>query len=189
MAACPLIACCLAAFLLASATAAGTVQSATAKMERIETDRVAPGTIITLTADELLAYANEQAHIIAPGALRETTLTLRPAHAETFTMMNLLRVRQAEGHSDSWLAQQFLDGERPLRIAVRFQSANGRARVDVERVEVAGVPVTGATLDFLLRQFVIPNFPDARIGVWFDLGHHIQRLDVERDLVHVVVGK
>ena len=180
---------CLSCLLIGPAPAAGPLQSASAKMERIEKDQAPAGSMITLTADELLAYANQQAELIAPGALRQTTLTLTAAHAEAFTLINFLQVRQAEGHADNWLTRQLLDGERTVRIRVRFQSALGRARVNVERVEVSGIAMEGSALDFLLRQFVIPNFPDARAGSWFDLGHRIERLEVADGLVRVVIRK
>lgn len=181
--------CCLAALSGNSAWPISPLQSARAKMERIEEDRALPGSTIVLTAAELLAYANEQAQIIAPGALTGTVLTLTAGRAEASTSINFLRIRQAEGHADNWLAKQLLDGERPVRVRVRFESAHGRARVDVERVEVAGVAMQGSTLDFLLRQFVIPNFPDARVGSWFALGHRIERFEVVEGAVRVVIGR
>ena len=180
---------CLIAFSAQSALPVTPLQSATAKMERIEQDRVPAGVTVTLTAAELLAYADEQAGVIAPGALRNTTLKLTAGHAEASTSINFLRVRQAEGHDDNWLARQLLDGERPVRILVRFQSASGRARVDIERVEVAGVAMQGSTLDFLLRQFVVPNFPEARAGAWFALGHRIDRLEVAPGAARVVMRR
>ncbi len=35
-------------------------------------------------------------------------------------------------------------GERPVMVTARFSSANGKARVDVERVEISGVPIQGS---------------------------------------------
>jgi hypothetical protein len=56
-------------------------------------------------------------------------------------------------------------------------------------VEVEDVFVKGDTLDFLLRQFVIPNFPDAQVGRWFSLGHRIERLDVKTGAATLVIAK
>ncbi len=189
MAARAIAVCCLSAVVLLGAYRGSPLQSAHVKLNRIENDRAPRGASIVFTAQELRDYAIEQAALIAPGALRETTLKLSPAHAETITLINFLRVRQAEGHEDNWLTRQLLDGERRVRVRVRFQSTNGRARVDVERVEVSGIAMQGDTLDFLLRNFLIPSFPEARAGSWFALGHRIERLEALDGAVRIVIRK
>lgn len=165
------------------------LRSAHAKIALIEYDRALPGSSITLSSAELAAYANEQAQIIIPGVVRDVTLTLTPAHVEATAYINFLKARQAEGDSDNWLVQQLLDGERKVTVRVKFSSQGKQARVDVEQVEVEEVFVKGTTLDFLLRQFVIPNFPDAQVGRWFALGHRIERLDVKTSAATLVVAK
>ncbi len=165
------------------------LRSAHAKIARIEYDRAAPGSTTVLTESELTAYATEQAEIIAPGAIHQAALTLTPGRAQASASINFLRVQQAEGESPGWLLRQLLGGERPVTITVRIQSSGGRARVDVERVEVSGVLMEGSTLDFLLRQFVVPNFPDARVGEWFTLGHRIDRLDIRPGAAAVILRR
>ena len=176
-----------AALLIASPSAA--LRSAHAKIERIEYDRAQPGSQITLSASELLAYSMEQAAIIAPGAIHNATLQLAAGSIETTAQINFLKVRQAEGHQDYWVVREMLDGERTVRIRARLRSEHGRARVDIEQVQISGVSMQGDTLDFLLRQFVIPNFPDAQVGRWFSLGHRIDRIDVETGAVLVAIGR
>ncbi len=165
------------------------LQSAHAKIALIEYDRALPGSSVTLSSNELAAYASEQAQIIAPGAVRDVSLTLTPAHAEATAYVDFLKARQAEGDSDNWLVQQLLDGERKVTVRVKFSSQGKQVRVDVEQVEVEDVFVKGDTLDFLLRQFVIPNFPDAQVGRWFSLGHRIERLDVKTGAATLVIAK
>ncbi len=184
---------CFCICLIASGTAAvrpaSPLHSAHSKIALIEYDRARPGAVITLDGVELAAYANEQAGIIAPGAVRGLTLTLTPGHAEATAYINFLKVRQAGGESDNWLVQQLLDGERKVTIRVKFSSQPKQERVDVERVEVEDVFVQGNTLDFLLRQFVIPSFPDAQVNRWFALGHNIERLDVKSGEATVVIAR
>jgi hypothetical protein len=166
-------------------SAATLLESARYKFAQIEYDRVAPGMRVTLTSGELTAYAREQAEILAPGAVRKATLTITPGHAEASAMINFLKLRRDAGVEPGFLMQKLLDGERPVRIVVKIQSAGGRARVDVERVEISGVAMEGRPLDFLLRQFVIPSFPNARVGDWFELEHNIDRFDLKAGGVDV----
>jgi hypothetical protein len=44
-------------------------------------------------------------------------------------------------------------------------------------------------LDYLIENYVIPQFPDAKVGRPFELAHRIDRLEVKPNAVGVVVGK
>jgi hypothetical protein len=56
-------------------------------------------------------------------------------------------------------------------------------------VEISGVVIDGSTLDFLIQNVLLPLYPDAAVGRPFDLGHRIDRLDVQRNGVGVVIGR
>jgi len=80
-------------------------------------------------------------------------------------------------------------GERQVVVRARFDSRNRRARVDVDRVEVSGVPIEGATLEFLVQNWLRPTFPDVKIDEWFDLGFRMDRFTVAPTGVSVFIGK
>ena len=61
--------------------------------------------------------------------------------------------------------------------------------MDVQNVQVSGLQIDGATLDFLVRNVLQPLYPDAVVGRPFALGHHIQSLDVKPGAVGVLIGK
>jgi hypothetical protein len=69
-------------------------------------------------------------------------------------------------------------GEHPVTVTARFESANGRARVDVERVEISGVAIEGRALDFVIAQYVRPTFPDVKVNEWFPLRFGVDRFAV-----------
>jgi hypothetical protein len=48
----------------------------------------------------------------------------------------------------------------------------------VLRVEIGGLAVTGAALDFLVRNFFLPFYPDAKIDEPFDLAGNVDRIVV-----------
>jgi hypothetical protein len=47
--------------------------------------------------------------------------------------------------------------------------------------------ISGGALDFLIRNFLLPYYPDAKVGVPFELGHRIERLEVEPTGVGVLI--
>jgi hypothetical protein len=61
--------------------------------------------------------------------------------------------------------------------------------VDVQKVEISGMEIDGRTLDFLIQNVLLPLYPDAAVGRPFELGHHIERLDVQPGAVRVVIGR
>ena len=84
---------------------------------------------------------------------------------------------------------KLLDGERPVTVAARIQSAHGQATVDVQRVEISGMTVDGRMLDFLIQNVLLPMYPNAAVGRPFALGSHVDRLELQPGAVHVVIGR
>ena len=82
-----------------------------------------------------------------------------------------------------------MGGERPVAVTARIRSGGGQATVDVEKVEISGIAMNGATLDFLIHNFVLPLYPDAAVGRPFPLGHRIDRLDVQGRGVTVIFAR
>lgn len=146
------------------------------KFELIESGRVRAGSRIDLSSRELTAYAAS----VAPVGVRDPQLRLTgPGIATGSAMIDFGKLRRAQGYHPGWLMSKLLDGERPVSVTARIRSDNGRATVDVERVEISGVTIDGDTLDFLIRNFLLVLYPDAAIGRPFQLGHRIRQLDVE----------
>ncbi|MDE3195594.1 MAG: hypothetical protein KGN84_04580, partial [Acidobacteriota bacterium] len=80
-------------------------------------------------------------------------------------------------------------GERPVVVKARFESRNGRARVDVERVEISGIAIEGSALDFVVENYVRPTFPDVKVNEWFGLRHGIDHFAVAQPGVTVVMRR
>ncbi len=160
------------------------------KFARIEAGKLAAGVRIDLSAAELNAWAVDEARIYAPGATRNIKLELTPGRATGSLMIDFLKLRQAATHEDpGWIMKNLFAGERPVRVTARLESNNRRARVDVERVEVSGVKIEGAALDFLIENWLRPTFPDVKVNEWFELGFRIDRFTVLPRGVSVFIGK
>jgi hypothetical protein len=44
-------------------------------------------------------------------------------------------------------------------------------------------------LEFLIQNFLLAMYPDAAVGRPFEMGHRIEKLDVQPGAVGVVIGK
>ena len=159
------------------------------KMDDIEKDHLKPGSRVFLPLRELNAYEQAQAVAIAPTAIRNARLELFEGSGTATAMVNFLELNKARGGASNWLMDKLLEGERPVKVTVHVQSNNVKARVDVDRVEIGGAAIQGAALDFLIQNYVIPQFPDAKIDQWFPLAHHMDHFEIHPSGVTVVIGK
>jgi len=163
--------------------------SARRKISLIESETLKPGSRVALTSAELNAYVAREAHAAAPGAVRDTRLVLGQGSVTGSALVNFLKLRQAQGEAPGWLMTRLLDGERPVRVTARIDSARGRATVNVDRVEIAGVAIEGRVLDFLIENYLRPTYPEAKIGEPFELGHRVERLVIRPSAVDVIIGR
>jgi hypothetical protein len=163
-------------------------QSAKQKFALVGNDEVPPGSSIFLTERELNAWLESEAPQAVPEGLRDPRLELDYGTATGSAWIDFLKLRETKGARTSWLLARLLEGERPVRVTARIHSGAGRATVDIERVEISGIAVSGAALDFLIENFLLAYYPNAKIGQPFELGHRIDRLDVKPSGVWVVIG-
>jgi hypothetical protein len=176
--------------LLSLAAATSAADIAHRKFARIESAKLPAGARIDLSAAELDAWAADEARLYAPGATRNMHLQLTNGAATGSMLVNFLKLRQAAtGEDPGWLMKNLFAGERAVTVTGRFDSRNHRARVDVDRVEVSGVAIEGATLTFLIDNFLRPTFPDVKVDEWFALGYRIDRFTVSPTGVSVFIGK
>jgi hypothetical protein len=159
--------------------------SAKQKFNQIDAGRLRAGARVTLTSRELDAYAAHE----APIGVRSPRLELQQGVAKGNALIDFGKVRRAQGYQPNWFLSKLLDGERPVSVTARITSGSGKASVDVQSVEISGVTIDGRMLDFLIQNFLLPMYPDAVVGRPFELGHRIDRLDLQPGAVGVVIGK
>ena len=164
-------------------------QAAARKVSLIEHDSLKPGSRVVLTPADLNAIARQEVAKAAPEGVRNPRLELGPGTATASALIDFGKLQRAEGKPPGPLMAYLLDGERPVSISARIRSSGGTATVDVQEVEISGVTIEGPLLDFLIHSYVMPAYPNAKIGEPFALGHRIERLDVEPSAVGVVIGR
>ena len=157
------------------------------KVDLIESESLKRGSRVSFTPRELNAFAEHEAAEVAPGGLRDIRLQLGSGRGTASARVDFLKVKNAQGHASGWLLSKLLSGERPVTVTARIVSAAGRARVDVERVEISGAAIDGAALDFLIQQYVMSYYPEAKVSQWFALAHRVDHLEVKPSGVDVVI--
>jgi hypothetical protein len=174
--------------LFAAALFAGVAEytSAKQKIDSIEGGRLQAGSRVHLTYPELVAWV---AHEAPPGVRNPQVRATSPGVAVGSAMIDFAKVGRSQGHEPGWLMSKLLDGERPVTVTASIRSAGGQATVDVQRVEISGLAIDGSTLDFLIRNVLLPMYPNAAIGRPFALGDRIERFDVQPAGVGVLIGK
>ena len=160
--------------------------SAKQKLDLIEAGRLRTGARVNLTYPELDAWV---AHEMPDGVRNPRVVVSTYGVATGRAVVDFAKVRRAQGSPPGWLMEKLLEGERPVSVTARIRSSGGTATVDVERVEISGVTIDGNTLDFLIRNILLPLYPQAVVGKPFELGHRIERLDVAPAAVGIMIGK
>ncbi len=150
--------------------------------------RLKPGTRVHLSPAELNAYVEQQVPTVTDGVRNPRIELLGPEMARGSALIDFAKVRSSQGHPPGWLMSRLLEGERPVTVTARIRSAGGTATVDVQSVDISGVQIDGRTLDFLIDHFLLPLYPTAAVNRPFELGYHIEKLDVQPGGVGVVIG-
>ena len=59
-------------------------------------------------------------------------------------LVDFLKLRKGAGEETNWLVTKLIQGEKRVKVTARIQSANGRATVTLQRVEIGGLAVSGS---------------------------------------------
>jgi hypothetical protein len=160
------------------------------KFDAIEQNRVKAGTRVALPASELTAYAQVELPAVAPQGIRNPSVELVGNNvAVGHAVVNFAKLQTASGEAAGFMMSALLAGEREVLVRARIRSAGGSATVILERVEVSGVPLQGAALDFLIDNYLMPRYPDAKINRPFALPYRIDSLQVTPGVAYVVMQK
>jgi hypothetical protein len=148
------------------------------KLNLIETGKAMPGAVIRFSSAELNAWVRAKAPTVVPDGFRQPRLVLGNGEATASALIDFLKVRHASGMETNWLVAKLIEGEKLVRARAGIQAAHGQATVHLLRVEIGGLAVTGAPLDFLVQNFLLPFYPDAKIDQPFALADKVDRIEV-----------
>jgi hypothetical protein len=160
--------------------------SAQKKLDSISDRKLKRGAVVTLSPREVNAWIHEKAVKAFPQGIRNDHIDLGPGTTEGNALVDLMKL--AKGNVNPLIAR-LVEGERPLKIAIRVESANGRATVFLTHVELSGVAIDGSILDFLIKHFVQPKYPDIKINEPIDLDFNMERIEIQPTGVRILIKK
>lgn len=159
------------------------------KLDIIQSGKARPGAVFVFTSAELNAWARVKAPMVVPEGLREPRLELGNGSAAGYALVDFLKLQHGAGIETNWLISKLIQGEKRLTATASIQAVNGRATVHLIRVEIGGLAVSGATLDFLIDTFFRPLYPDAKIDEPFELSDRVDRIVVTPAEARVYIKK
>ena len=174
-----------ASFVFAADPLAGSAQK---KLDSISDRKLKRGAIVTLSPREVNAWIHEKAVKAFPEGIRNDHIDLGPGTTDGNALVDLTKISRTKDGVNPLIAR-LVEGERPLRVAIRVESANGRATVFLTHVELSGVAIDGSILDFLIKHFVQPRYPDIKINEPFDLDFNIDHIEIQPSGVRVLIKK
>jgi hypothetical protein len=130
-----------------------------------------------------------KAPTVVDEGFRQPHLVLGNGEASATALIDFLKVRHSSGVETNWLVAKLIQGEKLVKVRASIQSAHGRATVHVLSVEVGGLAVTGAPLDFLVQNFLLPFYPDAKIDEPFELAGNVDRIVVTPSEARVYIRR
>lgn len=174
-----------ASVLFAADPLADSVQK---KLDSISDRKLKPGAVVALSSREINAWIHEKAVKAFPEGIRNEHVELGSGTTDGNALVDFLKLGKAKSSVNPLIAR-LIEGERPLKVSIRVESANGRCTVFLTRVELSGVVVDGSILDFLMKHFVQPKYPDMKINEPFDLDFNIDHIEIQPSGVRVVIKR
>ena len=162
-------------------------ESAQKKLDSISDQKLKRGAVVTLSPREINAWIHEKAAKAFPQGIRNENIVLGPGTADGNALVDLTKLSKSNNVNP--LIARLIEGERPLRIAIRVESSHGKCTVFLTHVELSGVAIDGSILDFLIKHFVQPRYPDIKINEPFDLEYNIDHIEIQPAGVRVAIKK
>ena len=152
-------------------------ESARQKLASIKAEKLPPGTVVPITIQEWNAWVRAEISEEPEIGLREPKLTLGQGSV-TFEVIADFGKLAAKSNG-AGIFSQMLAGERPVKIAMHPETANGKITVHLDTVEISGVALSGVLLKLVAQLVVSHLFDDVKIDEPFDLPHKVDHATVE----------
>src|SRR5262249_25588136 len=134
--------------LLASSAYSANLDASNAqrKLDAISNLKIKRGSAVEISPPEVNAWIRDKAATAFPKGMRDIRIDLGYGTVEGYAIVDLLQIAQAKGREVNGLLARMIEGERPLKISLRIESASGQCTVYLTRVELSGVSISGGAL-------------------------------------------
>ena len=160
-----------------------------AKLDLIKDEIASPGSTVVFLPADVNAWVREELAKAVPMGIRETRVSFGADTLEMSALIDVRKIAEKDGKQINAIAAMLLEGERPVKIALRSESAGGRLTIIPTSVEISGLAVSGAVLDLLVRAVLHPLYPKAKVNQAFDLGHRMERVSVQPSGIQVLIKR
>jgi hypothetical protein len=154
-------------------------RSAKEKFDGFVAGRVPPGTAVVFTEDEINSYLRYDYASEMPPGLSDPHIRFEPDRVVGDVLVDFVEWRSATGVQPNWLLSWLLRGKRRVDVTARFTSWEGNGQVDLESVEIEGVPISASAVRFLIENVVQPRYPEAVVGRPVPLGYRLKQVRIE----------
>jgi len=159
------------------------------KLEAIDKGQVASGETVRFSRQELLEYAREELSRNKVRGVRSPNFLLGANHATGSAHVDFhLLQGSVRGRPPGILSRLLLSGERYLEVELRLSSERGWCRIDLLSVEVDGWDINGKALEWLIQNYVMQRYPNAKINTWFQLENNIKQVALTPAELRVLIA-
>jgi hypothetical protein len=159
------------------------------KIDQIEMEKLPAGSRVLITPAEANLYAAVEVRKAVADGIRAPRVAISTGTATGSGWVDFVKVQTSRGQPPGLLATALLSGEKHVSVTVTLKSSGGQARVDVQKVTIAGIPISGALLDLMIEYYLVPRYPEVVIGRPFQLRHKVDRIDLSPRGIDVLIGK
>ena len=124
-------------------------QSARRKVERIENKQLRSGEAVVLSEDEINSLLQYEYADQIPNGVRDARVQLLDQQAVVHSYIDVAKLQSSSDGSVGLWGMLF-GGERELKAVCRPILSGGRAKVEVESIELGGSGISGSALEWLL---------------------------------------
>ena len=142
--------------------------SAAAQIARVENGR---NQTVTFTADELSAFVNEGG-VILPAGVSDVKFAGKSGTITGTTKVDFDKI--TSGKSSMNPLMMLFSGMHDVTVTADGQGSGGRATVNVQTVEIDGVTVPHAALEYFVNKYVQPKYgPNVGLNSTFQMPAHV----------------
>jgi hypothetical protein len=152
--------------------------SARLKMNRLESDTVPTGWVNFSLKEVNTLAAETIAREMPGGGVTRPNVTLGKNSAIGSALVDFAKVREGTGERPGVLSRLLLGGEKDVSVEATFRTGGGMCTIDVVRVVISGFEIQGRLLDWLVDNYVLPLYPTAKVGTPFEIGFHVEHIEI-----------
>jgi hypothetical protein len=173
-------------FLLRGAAADTLADRALEKFETIANERVAPGSSVSFSVDEVSAWVLEEQQRTASAGIRNLTLSFDQNVVYFDCIVNLVALSASLGSPLDPLSALFVAGDSPLRVGVSVNSSDGFAKLNLVQLNYGGGPAPDMIRQRMVGTF-LSAYPKVKLNQRFPLSYNVDRVQLQPDGVEVSV--